>query len=52
MRGPIQILKEMWTGETDGTEIKTSYQYDFELREHLDNTTEDLLKSRKKNKML
>ena len=35
---------------------KTSYQYVFELRERLDNTTkiaqEELLKSRKKNKTL
>ena len=52
---PVQILKELWTGETDGTEIKTSYQYFLELREHLDNTmkiAQESLKSRKKNKML
>ena len=24
VRGPVQILKELWTGETNGTEIKTS----------------------------
>ena len=29
--GPVQILKELWTGETDGTEAKASYQYVFEL---------------------
>ena len=56
VRGPVQILKEMWTGETDRTEVKTSYQYVFELRERLDNTKkiaqEELLKSRKKNKTL
>ena len=56
VRGPVQILKEPWTGETDGTEIKTSYQYVFELRERLDNTLkiaqEELLKSQKKNKTL
>ena len=56
VRGPVQILKEQWTGETDGTEIKTSYQYVLELRERLDNTMkiaqEELLKSRKKNKTL
>ena len=38
VRRPIQILKELWTGETDGTEINTSYQYVLELRERLDNT--------------
>ena len=56
VRGPVQILKELWTGETDGTKIKTSYQYVLELRERLDNimkiTQEELLKSRKKNKTL
>ena len=56
VRGPVQILKELWTGETGGTEVKTSYQYVFELRECLNNTMkiaqEELLKSRKKNKAL
>ena len=56
VRGPVQILKELWTGETDGTEAKASYQYVFELRERLNNTMkiaqEELLKSRKKNKTL
>ena len=53
LRGPVQILKELWTEET---EIKTSYQYVSELRERLDNTMknaqEELLNSRKKNKTL
>ena len=56
VRGPVQTLKKLWTGETDGTEIKTSYQYALELQERLDNTMkiaqEELLKSRKKNKTL
>ena len=56
VRGPVQIFKELWTGKTDGTEVRTSYQYVFELRERLDNTMkiaqEELLKSRKKNKTL
>ena len=56
VRGPVQILKELWTGEIDGKEVKTSYQHVFELRERLDNTIkfdqEELLKSRKKNKTL
>ena len=49
-------MKELWTEETDGTEIEASYQDVFELRERLDNTMkiakEELLKSRKKNKTL
>ena len=56
VRGPVQILKKLWSEDTDGTEIKTSYQYVFEFRERLDNTIkiaqEELLKSRKKNKTL
>ena len=56
VRGPVQILKELWTGDTGGTEVKTSYQYVYELRERLDNTMkiaqEELLKSWKKNKAL
>ena len=38
VHGPVQILKELWTGETNATEIRTSYQYVLELRECLDNT--------------
>ena len=30
VRGPVQILKELWTGETNGREIKTSCQYVLE----------------------
>ena len=56
VRGPVQILKELWTGETNGTEAMASYQYVFELRERFDNimkiAQEELLKSRKKNKKL
>ena len=54
VRGPVQILKELWTGETGRIEINTSYQYALELRERLNNTMkiaqEELLKSQKKNK--
>ena len=56
VRGPVQILKELWTRETGGTEVKTRYQHVYELRERLNNTMkiaqEELLKSRKKNKAL
>ena len=31
-RGPIQILKELWTEEADVPKVKTSYQYVLELR--------------------
>ena len=38
VRGPIQILKELWTKEIQEEEVKTSYQYVVELRERLDQT--------------
>ena len=38
VRGPMKILKELWTGEGEDTETKTSYQYIFELRERLEQT--------------
>ena len=56
MRGPVQILKELWTKETDVPEVKTSYQYVLELRERLDDTMkiaqEKLKRSQSKNKSL
>ncbi|XP_077862049.1 uncharacterized protein LOC144343218 [Saccoglossus kowalevskii] len=38
IRGPMYILKQLWTTETEEPEIRNSYQYVFELREHLDET--------------
>ena len=38
VRGPMKILKELWAGEDEGTEVQTSYQYVFELRERLEET--------------
>ena len=38
VRGPMRILKELWTGESESTEVKTSYQYVLELRERLEET--------------
>ena len=53
---PVQILKELWTKETDVSEVKTSYQYVLELRERLDDTMkialEELKRSQSKNKRL
>ena len=34
----MKILKELWAGEDEGTEVQTSYQYVFELRERLEET--------------
>ena len=56
LRGPVQILKELWTKETDVPEVKTRYQYALELIERLDDTTkiaqEELKRSQSKNKRL
>ena len=38
VRGPLQILKELWTNEEVEPEVKMSYQYVFELRERLEET--------------
>lgn len=36
VRGPVQILKELWTEECATPEVRTSYQYVIELRERLE----------------
>ena len=38
VRGPMAILKQLWTKEVDEPEVKNSYQYVFELREKLEDT--------------
>ena len=38
VRGPMFILKELWTKELEEPEVKNSYQYVFELREKLEDT--------------
>ena len=38
VRGPMKILKELWAGEDEETEVQTSYQHVFELRERLEET--------------
>ena len=40
VRGPMQILRELWTEEVESPEVRTSYQYVFELRERLEETLE------------
>ena len=45
----MTILKELWTGESESTEVKTSYQYVLKLRERLEETMklaqEELMKN-------
>ena len=33
VRGPVQILKELWSEEEEVPEVTTSYQYVLELQE-------------------
>ena len=40
VRGPLQILKELWTKEIEEDEVKTSYQFVVDLREKLESTLE------------
>ena len=56
LRGPMQILKELWTSEIEVPETKTSYQYVIDLQNRLEATTklaqEELRKNPIKNKQL
>ncbi|XP_021346938.1 uncharacterized protein LOC110446222, partial [Mizuhopecten yessoensis] len=38
VRGPMKILKELWTKELPDDEVKTTYQYVVDLREKLEET--------------
>ncbi len=40
IRGPMTILKELWTREVPDPEVKTTYQYVFDLKEKLQETCE------------
>ena len=40
VRGPMFILKELWTKELEEPEVKKSYQYVFELREKLEDNSQ------------
>ena len=38
VRGPLMIVRELWTNENAEPETKTTYQYVMDLRDKLDNT--------------
>ena len=40
VRGPLTILKELWTGNIPDEEVKTTYQYVIDLQERLESTCE------------
>jgi len=54
VRGPMFILKELWTKEVEAPEVKKSYQYVLELREKLEDTLkiahEEMQKAQQKGK--
>lgn len=50
VRGPLAVLRELWTGEIHSEEEKSTFQYVLELRERLEETCqlahEELVKAR------
>ncbi|XP_055997762.1 uncharacterized protein LOC125654613 [Ostrea edulis] len=40
IRGPMAILKELWTNDIKDQEVKSTYQYVFDLRDRLESTCE------------
>ena len=38
VRGPMRILRHLWTQEGDDVDVRTSYRYVIELRERLEDT--------------
>ena len=55
IRGPMTILKELWTGQYEEGETKTTYQYVIDLQERLEKTCqlarEELRKAKEKHRM-
>ena len=54
VRGPMMILKELWTNEIGSEEVKTTYEYVLDLRNRLEETVklaqEELSKSKARYK--
>ena len=54
VRGPMRIMRQLWTKDIEEPEIKSSYQYVLELRERLEETwklaQEELTKAQGKQK--
>nr|XP_054770320.1 uncharacterized protein LOC129278127 [Lytechinus pictus] len=53
VRGPLEILKELWSGQANDSELKTTYQYIVDLKDRLESTMEvaqeELSKSTSRN---
>ncbi|XP_062601794.1 uncharacterized protein LOC134263457 [Saccostrea cucullata] len=50
VRGPMAVLKELWTKEEKDPEVKTTYQYVLDLKERLARTCELAQKELQKSK--
>jgi len=54
VRGPMSILKQLWTSEQEDPDVKSTYQYVIDLRERLQDTCDmahqNLLKAQVKQK--
>ena len=54
VRGPMTILKQLWTSEQEDPDVKSTYQYVIDLRERLQDTCDlahqNLLKSQVRQK--
>ena len=38
VRGPMQVLRELWTKDIKDPQVRTTYQYVLDLRERLEST--------------
>lgn len=50
VRGPLSILKELWTNERNDDEVRTTYEYVVDLRNRLEETLKLAQEELKKNK--
>jgi hypothetical protein len=52
VRGPMRILRELWTGDIANEEVKSTYQYVLDLRDKLESTCkmahDELMRSRRR----
>ena len=47
-RGPMAILRELWTGEVEDEEVCSTYDYVINLRKRLEHTCELVMKNLQK----
>ena len=52
VRGPLAILKELWTKDKDDPEVHTSYQYVIDLKDKLNTTCEVVKQELEKSEII